>query len=171
MTTVIPTQTPVWRRRGPLATVVGASAAALLMTFVPTHEGTVLKTYPDPAHGWTVPTACTGHTGPELKPGMTFTPPECKTMLEADLVAHAKGVDDCVDVEMSTGETVAYTSFAFNVGVAAFCKSTMAKLLNAGKRWEACAQLDRWVYAGGKVMRGLVTRRAAERETCEGDLK
>lgn len=176
MTVVIPTQTPSARRlirnnKTALASIVGAGAAAILIVFVPKHEGTVLKTYPDPAHGWAVPTACVGHTGPHLKRGQTFTPPECATMLEADLIKHAAGVRACVTVPLSAGEAAAYTSFAFNVGVRAFCQSTMARLLNAGKRPEACAQLSRWVNAAGKPMRGLVIRRAEERRLCEGGLK
>lgn len=167
---VTPTKQPAVGRKT-LAAAVGATAAAILVAFVPQHEGTVLEVYPDPALGWSVPTVCSGHTGPGLQPGQKFTPPECATLLEQDLVAHADGVKACVTVPLSTGEAVAYTSFAFNVGVAAFCKSTMARLLNMGKRFEACAQLDRWVYAGGRRMRGLVNRRAAERAICERDLR
>ncbi|HHG5564729.1 TPA: glycoside hydrolase family protein [Pseudomonas aeruginosa] len=39
--------------------------------------------------------------------------------------------------------------------------------LNAGDVRGACAELSRWVYAGGKKLGGLVRRRAAERELCE----
>ncbi|WP_425519928.1 glycoside hydrolase family protein [Stenotrophomonas maltophilia] len=41
--------------------------------------------------------------------------------------------------------------------------------MNAGQpaaSW--CPELDRWVYAGGKRVQGLVNRRAAERAMCEG---
>ncbi|MGA6579692.1 glycoside hydrolase family protein, partial [Providencia sp. NPDC089923] len=61
-------------------------------------------------------------------------------------------------------------SFAFNVGTGAFAKSTMLKKLNAGDQYGACEELKRWVYAGGKVWRGLVNRREAEAAICHGNL-
>lgn len=148
-----------------LVACVGAGCAALLVAFVPTYEGTVHKAYLDPVK---IVTACVGHTGPELKMGQTFTGEECAEMLAVDLAKHAQGVQACVKVPMTEGETAAYTSFAFNVGVAAFCKSTAARLLNAGQHAPACAELSKWVNAGGRILPGLVRRRAAERALCEG---
>ncbi|WP_405045477.1 glycoside hydrolase family protein [Pseudomonas aeruginosa] len=46
-------------------------------------------------------------------------------------------------------------------------RSTLLRKLNAGDVRGACAELSRWVYAGGKKLGGLVRRRAAERELCE----
>lgn len=155
-------------RKKTLAACVGAACAALLMAVVPMFEGTVLTTYADPALGWAVPTACVGYTGPQAVRGRVFTPAECQALLAEDLVAHAQGVLACVTVPLSTGETAAYTSFAFNVGVRAFCTSTAARLLNSGDRQGACAQLSRWTRAGGRVLPGLVKRRATERALCEG---
>jgi lysozyme len=154
--------------RGKLIGIVGAAAAALLFTFVPGFEGTVLKTYRDPVG---ITTACVGHTGPELQLGQTFTPEECRDMLAGDLVAHAQGVQDCVTEPMSDGEVAAYTSFAFNVGVEAFCASTAARKLNAGDHRGACAELSRWTRAGGRELPGLVKRRAAERRICEEEIQ
>ena len=58
-------------------------------------------------------------------------------------------------------------SFVYNVGEGQFSSSTLLRLLNAGDARGACAQLSRWVFAGGKQLAGLVNRRAAERELCE----
>ncbi|WP_370551208.1 lysozyme [Comamonas sp. CMM02] len=63
-------------------------------------------------------------------------------------------------------------SFGFNVGEGegAFCKSTLVRKANAGDVQGACAELSRWTYADGKQLPGLVQRRAAERQMCEGGL-
>ncbi|OWP39367.1 lysozyme [Raoultella ornithinolytica] len=43
--------------------------------------------------------------------------------------------------------------------------------LNTGETEKACNQFPRWVYGGGKVLPGLVTRRAAEKQLCLDGLK
>lgn len=142
-----------------LGAVLGI-AAPLVQHF----EGTVDHTYRDPIG---IKTACTGHVDATLQMGQTFTPEQCGEMLGADLSIAAHGVQDCIKVETSVNELAAYTSFAFNVGVTAFCDSTAARKLNAGDHRGACAELSKWTLAGGKSLPGLVRRRAAERSLCE----
>jgi len=57
----------------------------------------------------------------------------------------------------------ALISFAFNVGIYAFRASTLRRKLNAGDFWDAADEFPRWVYAGGRKLKGLVRRREAER--------
>lgn len=147
-----------------LAAIIGGGAAVLAVSLVVRWEGTIPKTYRDPVG---ILTACTGHTGPELRMGQTFTAAECDEMLAADLVSHARGVQDCITEPMSDGEIAAYVSLAFNIGTGAFCGSTLARKLNAGDHAGACAELSRWTMAQGRVLPGLVKRRAAERQLCE----
>jgi lysozyme len=141
-----------------------AAALAIAAPIVAHFEGTFAKSYRDPVG---IVTACTGHTGPELRMGQVFTADECSEMLAADLSIAARGVQDCIKVDVSANELAAYTSFGFNAGVAAFCSSTAAKRLNAGDHRGACAELSRWTQARGQVLPGLVRRRAAERALCE----
>lgn len=150
-----------------LVAAVGASAAALVLTFVSTWEGIVPRVYRDPVG---ILTACMGHTGPELRMGQVFTPQQCADIGADDLVRHARAVQDCVDVPLSEGELAAYVSFAFNAGADAFCSSTLVRKLNADDHRGACAELTRWNRAGGRVVQGLTNRRAAERALCERDL-
>ena len=58
----------------------------------------------------------------------------------------------------------ALASFCFNVGLGAFEKSTLFARLKAGDMPGAASQFERWVHGGGKVLPGLVKRRAAERD-------
>lgn len=149
-----------------LTTKIGAAAAAFVVSVVAVHEGTVHRTYRDPIG---VVTACTGHTGPELQMGQTFTRAQCDAMLYQDLTRHAAALD-CIKQPMTDGQKAAFLSFTFNVGNGAFCGSTLARKANAGDMQGACAELSRWTYAGGKQLPGLVRRRAAERQLCERGL-
>lgn len=146
--------------------IVGAGAAALAVPLVQKYEGTVFSTYRDPVG---IITACTGHTGPELKMGKTYTREQCEEMLYKDLAKHADALN-CVRTPLTDGQRAAFLSFAFNVGDDAFCRSTMVRKANAGDIDGACAELSRWTYAGGKQLPGLVRRRAAERQLCEQGL-
>ena len=76
------------------------------------------------------------------------------------------GIARCVSVPLTQNELDAYVSFAYNVGTANFCRSTMARKLNAGDYAGACAELRRWVYFKGKVLPGLVSRREDEYRRC-----
>ena len=152
--------------RAKLIAKIGAAAVALVIPVVTYYEGKVNRTYVDPVG---VLTSCYGHTGPELKPGQTFTDEQCLAQLEADLTKHAIALD-CVRVPLTDGQKAAFLSFAFNVGNGAFCSSTLVRKANVGDMPGACAELSKWVYAGGKQLPGLVKRRAAERAMCERDL-
>ena len=142
---------------------IGAATAALVVSTVAIYEGTVLRTYRDPIG---IVSACTGHTGPELRMGQTFTKEQCTEMLYVDLLKHAQALE-CVKRPMSDGQKAAFLSFSFNVGNGAFCSSTLVRKANAGDMPGACAELSRWTYAGGKQLLSLIKRRAAERKLCE----
>ncbi len=147
---------------------VGTACATVLLACVPLFEGTVHTTYVDPVG---VVTACTGHTGPELKLGQTFTKQQCDDMLMADLVKHAEPVLKCAPVlKDHIGPLAASVSLAYNIGTNAFCASTIVKLFRAGDWAGGCAEFSKWVKAKGKVLPGLIKRRAYERAMCEGKL-
>jgi lysozyme len=147
-----------------LATKIGAGALALAVPLIAHFEGTVYRTYRDPIG---ILTSCTGHTGPELMMGQTWTQEQCDQQLYGDLMKHAPALD-CVHRPLTDGQKAAFLSFAFNVGNGNFCKSTLVRKANAGDMPGACAELSRWTLAGGKELPGLVRRRAAERAMCEG---
>lgn len=57
----------------------------------------------------------------------------------------------------------ALVSFNFNVGVRNFQKSTLRKeILKGANEVVIRSEFGRWVYAGGKISKGLQTRRKAE---------
>jgi len=56
----------------------------------------------------------------------------------------------------------ALVSFTFNLGATNLNRSTLLKKVNAGRFNEVPREFKRWVYAGGRVLKGLQKRRAAE---------
>ncbi len=164
----MPDQTPQVRTQRAVQAggVVAALAAVLIMAW----EGLVPRTYPDPVLGWRVPTACWGHTGAGVIIGRRYTTAECRAFLNDDIRAHAEGIARCITVDVPPESMAAFVSFSFNVGVNAFCRSSIRRDLNAGNLRAACAGLSRWVYSGGRRIQGLANRRAAERALCERGL-
>lgn len=116
-------------------------------------------------------TVCYGHTGRSTGTPVerrAHTRAECDALLEADMLEAWRHVERCITAPMTTGQGAALLSAAFNIGPSVVCGSTLQRKANAGDWPGACAELDRWTYAGGKQLRGLVNRRAAERAVCEG---
>jgi lysozyme len=91
-----------------------------------------------------------------------------KEHAEALLRQDAKIAEDAINqfstFNLTQNQFDALVSFVYNVGVYAFEKSTLLRMLNKGEYALAAKQFDRWVYADGKKLGGLVLRRAAERE-------
>jgi len=141
---------------------IGAAAVAALVPMVMLFEGGVFNTYKDPIG---ILTSCYGHTGPELRMGQKFTKAQCEDQLYADLLKHADDID-CVKVPITTGQTVGYISFSYNVGKKKFCESTLVRKANAGDKVGSCNEMSRWVLAAGKELPGLVNRRKVERAIC-----
>lgn len=149
--------------RAGAAAAVLALAGACLAPF----EGRVLHTYPDVVYGWRLPTACDGHTGPELHAGQNFTQAECDEMRAADLEKTYDALAPCFGAaKLSNDEWAAYLSLAYNVGSSAICRSSIPVKAKAGRFAEACATILEFNRAAGKVLLGLVRRRAAENALC-----
>jgi lysozyme len=140
-----------------------AGSLAMATALVSHFEGRSLVAYIDPVG---IPTICYGSTA-GVKLGQTKTPEECTALLAGELGQACASVDKLVRVQLPPARRAALCSFVYNAGANAFATSTMLRKLNAGDTRGACAQLDRWVYAGGKQLGGLVKRRQAERELCE----
>lgn len=113
-------------------------------------------------------TVCYGHTGADIVPGKQYTQAECDALLEADMREANSHVRRCLPMPMLVQIEAALTSLVFNVGPKGVCGSTIQKRALANDWPGACEAIDMWKYAGGRVYRGLVLRRADERAVCEG---
>lgn len=125
-------------------------------------ESLSLKSYPDPATGGTPWTNGWGHTGPDVKPGQVITQVKAEELLDADLQRFEFGVLALLDRPVNQGQFDALVSFSFNVGLGNLKTSTLLRMVNAGEMGNAAAQFSRWNKGAGKVMKGLIRRRAAE---------
>jgi lysozyme len=112
-----------------------------------------------------VPTICYGSTE-GVRVGQSKTVGECDQLLQKELKTYLQAVDGLVIVPITAERRAALASFAYNVGVENFKRSTLLRKLNGGDTLGACNELRRWVYAKGKYLRGLARRREAERKLC-----
>jgi lysozyme len=132
-------------------------------------EGLRLTAYPDPATGgapWTIGYGSTRG----VKPGMSITLAEAQQRLVVDMTEAGNAVTRWVDVPLTQGQFDALADFVFNLGEGRFRSSTLLNRINAKDFTVAAAEFPKWTKAAGKVMPGLVTRRAKERALFEGRL-
>jgi lysozyme len=99
--------------------------------------------------------------------GQVKTKEECQALMITDVAEAEKAVRRLVKVKLTQEQFDQLVSFVFNVGEGNFQKSTLLRKLNSGQCWAAAAEFDKWVYAKGKKLPGLVTRRAYERREFE----
>lgn len=129
-------------------------------------EGLRLTAYRDPVG---IPTICYGHTGPEVKLGLTLTKQQCDDILWQDIQKHQPVIlrynaRNCIgNVPLTANQRDALTDFIINVGTGKFCSSTMAKRLKAMDYIGAADEFPKWTLAKGRRLPGLVSRRQKER--------
>lgn len=127
-------------------------------------EGLRLATYLCPAHKLTIGY---GHTGPDVKQGMTITEPQADALLATDLADAGEAVEKAVKTPLNDNQYAALCDFVFNLGAGAFLGSTLLRKLNAGDYAGAADEFPRWdkAHVDGEVktLPGLTRRRAAER--------
>jgi lysozyme len=123
------------------------------------HEGLRLTAYKCPAGVWTIGY---GHTGSDVKEGKAITQTEAERLLRLDV----EWAERAVNAELpaiNQCQFDALVSFVFNVGAGAFAGSTLLKKAKASPNDPAIrAEFAKWRNGGGKVLPGLVKRRAAE---------
>ena len=129
-------------------------------------EGLSLVAYPDPATNGPPWTIGYGHTRGVTR-GMKITAAQAVDFLRQDLRDAEIEIERSVSVDLCQHQFDALASLIFNIGGRAFRDSTLRKKLNAGDQKGAAEEFDRWVFAAGKKLTGLVRRRAAERKLFE----
>ncbi|TCS70757.1 lysozyme [Sulfuritortus calidifontis] len=153
--------------------IATAGASAIAVAMIAGFEGYRQRAYDD---GVGVQTVGFGSTrredGSPVQRGDTITPGRAVILLARDADRIAQELAACLGpVPLYKYEWDAYVSWAYNVGSAAACRSTLVKKLHetppdyAG----ACRELLKWTRAGGRVLPGLVKRREAEYKMCMGE--
>ena len=129
------------------------------IALIQAHEGLRLTAYRDAGVVWTIGYGSTGG----VRRGMTITRDQAVLRLYHDVDDAEATVNNRVTVPLSQSQFDALVSLVFNIGGGAFRKSTLLQKLNAGDYAGASNEFMRWIKAKGRVLGGLVTRRAAER--------
>lgn len=145
-----------------IGTKIAGGVLAAAISLVATFEGRSLVAYLDPV---SIPTICEGYTH-GVRMGDVATPEKCDQLTRQEVLKALAVVDKSVSKPLPDGPRVALASFVYNVGPGAYEGSTLLRMLRTGDIRGACNQLSRWVYAGGKKLRGLERRREAERQIC-----
>lgn len=131
------------------------------------YEGCVLHAYPDPATGgkpWTIGWGTTFYDGGrDVQPGDKITQAEADRLLEMHVNDFMGDVQDELKKPVTDNQLAALTSFAYNVGVGNYRKSTLLKKVNVNPEDATIRdEFGKWIKANGKVFPGLVKRRKAE---------
>jgi len=138
-----------------------ANGLALIKKF----EGLRTKAYRDAVGVWTIGYGHTSMAGaPKVTPGLVITESEAESILRRDLVQYEKAVEAALVRSPTQNQFDAMASFCFNVGPANFRKSSILRHFNQGDSRKAADAFSLWTKAGGKVLPGLVRRRAEERQ-------
>lgn len=149
------------KKPGRLGALIGGGAAAALVALVAGWEGKSNDPYRDIVGVWTV---CYGETNVAMR---RYSDAECKAMLENSLADYAGPVlARNPELRGHDQQLAAAVSLAYNIGPAAYRKSSVARLFSAGQWRAACDAFLRWSYAGGKQVKGLLRRRQSERAMC-----
>lgn len=144
-----------------LTGTVGASAAVLLIGLVGAWEGKRNDPYRDIVG---VMTVCYGETRVAMR---RYSDLECKDML-ADGLADFAGPVLARNPELRghPEQLAAAVSLSYNIGSAAYNRSTVARRFDEGRWPQACDAFLMWSKAGGRTVQGLLNRRKDERRLC-----
>lgn len=93
----------------------------------------------------------------------TFSMEEVDAILKADLARFERGVEQYCTVKLTQGQFDALVSFSFNVGLGTLQRSTLRQKINREDFEGASSEFLKYIMAGGKILRGLQTRRNDER--------
>lgn len=121
-------------------------------------EGLRLRAYLDAAG---VPTIGYGHTA-GVTMGDRITEYWADQLLRKDVAAVTRDINQ-LGIVRTQGQLDALVSFAFNLGIGHLLRSTLLRAIRDGRSMRQIRkEFTRWVYAGGKRLKGLEKRRQWE---------
>jgi lysozyme len=128
------------------------------------YEGLKLRAYVCPAGLNTIGYGATFYeNGTKVQPNDVITMDRADKLLHFQVKLFADEVKRTVKSNLNDNQLGALVSFCFNIGGAAFAKSTLAKKANANPSDPTIRnEFMRWTRGGGKVLPGLVKRREEE---------
>lgn len=160
----------MWARPVLSAPVSQEAFTAEAVPLVGKWEGKRNRAYLDSIANPPVWTVCYGETR-GVRPGDYYSDAECAAMLAEGLLEFREGLHRAftpttLNRRLTPKRDAAYVSLAYNAGVRAISRSTAVRRLNDGDIVGGCRAIGWWNRAGGRVIRGLVNRRADEVAYC-----
>jgi len=125
------------------------------LALIKQYEGFSALRYLCPAGYWTIGY---GHVLQTAEAAHTMNEEEASELLAQDI----RAIMRLVSAALSQNQFDALCSFAFNLGAGALQRSTLRRKINNNEHDCVPAELLRWVYAGGRILPGLLARRRAE---------
>lgn len=160
----------MWKQLGKagLRFLLSLSAAGLVA--IGAWEGYRSLPYQDQAGVWT-----DGYGNTEdVVPGVAVTEPQARAKMQEHVSRKASAIDKMLTRPATQGQSDAYQSLAYNIGVEAFRRSSVLRHHNAGNFRAACDAILLYnkIRINGVLTysRGLANRRAAEHAMCLKDL-
>ena len=89
-------------------------------------------------------------------------------LLRRDVASAERAVLRLIRVPLEDGRFDALCSFAFNLGAGALQRSTLRRKVNREEHDAVPAEFRRWVWVGGRKLKGLIRWREAEAELYAG---
>lgn len=134
-------------------------------------ESLKLQAYPDPATGGAPWTIGYGHTGPDVYKGLVINEQLANQLLDRDL-AKAEAEVNKYAHDLTQGQFDCLVDMVFNMG-SGFIRPDNVKgdfddLVASGNKAEMRKRIPQFRMAAGKVMKGLVRRRAADLALWDG---
>lgn len=136
-----------------------------LLELIKQFEGFRATAYKCPAGKWTIGYGATFYMdGSKVQEGDKITEADASILLEKMVDDFRSQVVRFVPGTLPSGAVDALTSFAFNCGTGALQRSTLLKRIkeNPMNLKIIEAEFNKWCKASGKVLPGLVRRRAME---------
>jgi len=132
-------------------------------------EGVRNKPYRDCVGLWTVGVGHLIGDGKSLPESWNklFTTEEVDALLKQDLVRFERGVQKLLPVPLTQNQFDALISFSFNLGLGVLQRSTLRQNILRKDFKGAAEEFLKYVRAGGKIVKGLVTRRNDEKALFE----
>lgn len=137
-----------------------SSGYSMLSDLIKQFEGFSATPYKDSAGKWTIGF---GHLIKNNETFGTISQAQAEELLAKDTSGAQSTINNLVTVPLNANQRAALVSFVYNIGSGNFANSTMLRLLNSGDYAGAAKEFERWIYAGGVVNSGLVSRRAKEK--------
>ena len=134
---------------------ISPAGMALILQF----EGFSPTAYRCPAGWWTIGY---GHVLRLGEAPMVLDEAAAQALLTEDVSRVEKAMLRLIRTPLTQPQWDALVSFTYNLGAGALQRSRLRQLVNRGEHPAVPAELMRWVWGGGRILPGLIRRRAAE---------